>query len=212
MQNHQKPDTRYRILTFKNMSFAFDVLAIGLGLAIFAFAGQIVHCKWINMAIRNRKNVIENETSIKSDAYPIIEETSPIIDDDFVGNEEKGTGTPNEGKGIHATRDVGDAISNKIHSDEAIETAIEEIKENVSMDEVNNRRSIDADIGIKKPKSKKLPNLDMLVVADIETFEEPKKIAINAMVTTERVIYEKGHFVIESPITAAAANEITKLE
>ena len=166
MENHQKPDTRYRTLSLGNMSFAFVVLVIGAGLAICAFAGQIVYCKWIKMRF-----------------FITIEETNghPIVD----GIEEKATDNPNEGKDLPTTNDVDVSESLKIDSDADIESAIEEIEENVSVVEVT-RRPIDGDAGIKNPKSQVSPIVDIIAVTDIETYKEPKLVAMmNAIVIDE---------------------------
>ena len=166
MENHQKPDTRYRTLSLGNMSFAFVVLVIGAGLAICAFAGQIVYCKWI-----------------KKRFFITIEETNghPIVD----GTEEKATENPNEGKDLPTTSDVDVSESIKIDSYADIESAIEEIEETVPVVEVS-RRPIDGDAGIKNPKSQASPTVEIVAVANIERYKEPKMVAMmNAIVIVE---------------------------
>ena len=46
MEN-QKPDTRYRKLSLRNMSIAFVVLGIGIGLATLVFMAELVYYKWL---------------------------------------------------------------------------------------------------------------------------------------------------------------------
>ena len=166
MENNQKPDTRYRTLSLGNMSFAFVVLVIGAGLAICAFAGQIVYCKWIKMRF-----------------FITIEETNghPIVD----GIEEKATDNPNEGKDLPTASDVDVSDSLKIDSDADIESAIEGREENVPVVEVT-RRPIDGDAGIKIPESQVSPTVDIIAVTNIETYKEPKMVAMmNAIVIVE---------------------------
>jgi len=166
MQNHQKPDTRYRTLSLGNMSFSFAVFVIGAGLAICAFAGQIAYYKWIKMRF-----------------FITIEDTNshPIVD----GIEEKATDTSNDGKDLPTASDVDVSESFKIDSDADIESAIEEIEENVPVVEVT-RRPIDGDAGIKNPKNQASPTKEIIDVTDIETYKEPKMVAmINAFVIVE---------------------------
>ena len=62
---NQMPDTQYRSLSLRSMSFAFLVLGMGFKMAILAFVIQIAYCKSDKITRQIRNNFIENEPSSK---------------------------------------------------------------------------------------------------------------------------------------------------
>ena len=164
MENNQEPDTSYRNLAIKNISFAFVVLAIGLGLAFVAFAGQTMYYTLFTKVITEENR---NKPAPKTAAFITIEETrNPMFDRNIFGTREKRTVNRNEGKHLLPASDVVKTESPKMNSvaDVDIETAIKEIKENVFVSkEIHSLRPInDGDIGNEVPP-------EILVITEIDT-------------------------------------------
>ena len=87
LMKNQKPDTRFRSLSLRGMSFAFFVLGFGLGLAAIAFAVEFVYNRLKN--VRNQKqysNIIGLEIKPIRKSKPAIitkmtlVERAPIVD------------------------------------------------------------------------------------------------------------------------------------
>ena len=138
MEN-QKPDTRYRSLSLWNVSFAFAVLAIGLGFSFLAFLSCLIYFKWIK--IKDTKN-----ESTRSAATEIELLTKGRLIEVVVDNEKKINNATNDEETILSA--AADTIENhNIISAADIEKAIDKIKENVPIEE--GTRQIEGEIAMK---------------------------------------------------------------
>ena len=138
MEN-QKPDTRYRSLSLWNVSFAFAVLAIGLGFAFLAFLSCLIYFKWI-------KNKDTKNESTRSAATEIELLTKGRLIEVVVDNEKKINNATNDEETILS---AADTIENhNLISAADIEKAIDKIKENVPIEE--GTRQIQGEIAMKK--------------------------------------------------------------
>ena len=137
MEN-QKPDTRYRSLSLWNVSFAFAVLAIGLGFAFLAFLSCLIYFKWI-------KNKDTKNESTRSAATEIELLTKGRLIEVVVDNEKKINNATNDEETILS---AADTIENhNLISAADIEKAIDKIKENVPIEE--GTRQIEGEIAMK---------------------------------------------------------------
>ena len=140
---NQKPDTRYRSLSLRNMSTAFVVLSIGIGLATLVFMSEKLYYKWI--LVQSQQPKLEE---IKND------EAKVII--------------------TSALSKENDAPDNKSNPDGKKPQSIEK----------NSIVTPTNEVVIKKLESN-APKKDVLIVTDIEIYEEVHKEA--GSITDEKV-------------------------
>ena len=164
MEN-QKPDTNFHSLSLLNMSFAFVVLGIGIGLAGLVFIVERVYCKWkkarnqLKVAININQEAITPVQPTQLNSNNLIqkskEHATPIASDDDIEIKKQQKMMAFKEEIIVTTVDIetNKKTHNKVTADPisaganfATNQAIEEIKQNIPIEAL-----------------KELPNLELVV-------------------------------------------------